>query len=264
MATSSVSYSFVNGTTGDGTQVNQNFTDLVNFLNNQVVHKDGSTTMTGALTLPASDPVSANQAARKAYVDTVGNTGIKVFASTAARDAAITSPIDGQFCYVNSGDAAEGLWSYNGSAWRKGPGWNAPWGVIAYANSSSAGTSSASTSFVDEGLVTGSVTTVANRLLRVSYTVHAYAPSGTVAAGSFQVLDTGSSTGLAVIQAPAVSNTYATTYSAVSRVTSVAGVRTWKLQQKVIAGGGTMQSYASGAQTRELIVEDIGPSGAPV
>lgn len=69
MATASVSYTFVNGTTNDGAQVTQNFTDVVNFLNNSVVHKDGSVTMTGALTLPGSDPTTANQAARKAYVD---------------------------------------------------------------------------------------------------------------------------------------------------------------------------------------------------
>lgn len=71
MATASVSYTFVNGDPNDGPQVSQNFTDLVTFLNNSVVHKDGSTTMTGALVLPASDPVSANQAARKSYVDDV-------------------------------------------------------------------------------------------------------------------------------------------------------------------------------------------------
>lgn len=69
MATANVSYTFVNATTADATQVNQNFTDLVNFLNTSVVQKDGSITMTGALALPASDPVSSDQAARKAYVD---------------------------------------------------------------------------------------------------------------------------------------------------------------------------------------------------
>lgn len=78
MATASVSYSFVNGATNDGPQVTQNFTDVVNFLNNQVVHKDGSVTMTGALSLPASDPVSANQAARKSYVDSSLSTSMPI------------------------------------------------------------------------------------------------------------------------------------------------------------------------------------------
>lgn len=47
MATASVSNSFVNGTPADATQVNANFTSLVNFLNNSVVHRDGSKSMTG-------------------------------------------------------------------------------------------------------------------------------------------------------------------------------------------------------------------------
>jgi hypothetical protein len=112
MATANVSYTFVNGATGDGTQVNQNFTDLVNFLNNSVVHKDGSTTMTGALTLPASDPVSENQATRKSYVD---SQSVRVFASTAARDAAIPTPAEGQQVYLT--DTNRQMF-YDGSAWR--------------------------------------------------------------------------------------------------------------------------------------------------
>lgn len=64
-----VTYTFANSSTADATQVNQNFTDLVNYLNNSVVPKDGSVSMTGLLTLPASDPSTANQATRKAYVD---------------------------------------------------------------------------------------------------------------------------------------------------------------------------------------------------
>lgn len=70
MATASVTYSFTASTTAVSAQVNQDFTDLVTFLNNQVVQVDGSKAMTAPLSLAASDPVSANQAARKAYVDT--------------------------------------------------------------------------------------------------------------------------------------------------------------------------------------------------
>lgn len=69
MASAAVTYSFTAGATAVAAQVNQDFTDLVTFLNASVVHVDGSKTMTGALTLAASDPASANQAARKSYVD---------------------------------------------------------------------------------------------------------------------------------------------------------------------------------------------------
>ena len=56
---------------------------------------------------------------------------IMYFATTAARDTAITSPEDGMVVYIGSNDANEGLYFYQGAAWRKGPGWNAPWGYVA-------------------------------------------------------------------------------------------------------------------------------------
>jgi hypothetical protein len=40
--------------------------------------------------------------------------GILVFADTAARDAAITSPQEGQFAYTKDNNS---LWYYTGSAW---------------------------------------------------------------------------------------------------------------------------------------------------
>ncbi len=60
---------------------------------------------------------------------------VMYFASTAARDAAITSPVAGMVAFIDSGDANEGLYVYHGATggWRKGPGWNAPWGVQLYA-----------------------------------------------------------------------------------------------------------------------------------
>jgi hypothetical protein len=69
MATASVTYALSNGSSADAAEVNTNFNDLVSFLNGSVVHKDGSVSMTGALSLPASDPSDANHATRKQYVD---------------------------------------------------------------------------------------------------------------------------------------------------------------------------------------------------
>lgn len=69
MATASTTYTFSGGTPAVAAQVNQNFTDLVNFLNTAVVHVDGSKTMSGLLNLSSTDPASANQATRKSYCD---------------------------------------------------------------------------------------------------------------------------------------------------------------------------------------------------
>lgn len=69
MATASVTNNFAAGTPAVADEVDVNFADLVTFLNAETVHKDGSIAMTGILALPGSDPTTANQATRKAYVD---------------------------------------------------------------------------------------------------------------------------------------------------------------------------------------------------
>lgn len=67
MASASVTNTFVASTTANPSAVNQNFTDLLAFLNNSVVHVDGSKAMTAALTLNTES--SSNHATRKTYVD---------------------------------------------------------------------------------------------------------------------------------------------------------------------------------------------------
>lgn len=63
-----VTYTFTNGTAADAAQVNQDFTDLVSWINTNAVHLDGSKAFTGAPSY-AADPVSANQLCRKSYTD---------------------------------------------------------------------------------------------------------------------------------------------------------------------------------------------------
>ena len=69
MASLAVTYDFVEDTSIDPDQMNQNFTDVIDFVNTSVVHADGSIAFTGIPSLPASDPTTANQASRKSYVD---------------------------------------------------------------------------------------------------------------------------------------------------------------------------------------------------
>jgi hypothetical protein len=92
MATTSVPFTFSNpvagvGQNADATQVNANFAALVNFINAEVVQRDGSIAFTAIPTLPASDPTLANQAARKAYVDSVVTSGTAVVANGAITTA---------------------------------------------------------------------------------------------------------------------------------------------------------------------------------
>lgn len=60
---------FTAGTTIDAEEVDANFDSIFTAMNDDLVHLDGTTAMTGLLVLPGSDPTSDNQATRKAYVD---------------------------------------------------------------------------------------------------------------------------------------------------------------------------------------------------
>ena len=95
---------------------------------------------------------------------------IMYFSSTANRDAALGSVLeDGMVVYIGSNDANEGLYTYNGTSWRKGPGWNAPWGLI---SSSTSSTTQVTTFAGAETIIksSSSFTAVANRNYLVTVT----------------------------------------------------------------------------------------------
>lgn len=69
MTSVSKTYTFVAGTDAKGTEVNQNFDDIITYVNNEVVVRDGSTAFTAVPSGPATNPSSDNQLTRKKYVD---------------------------------------------------------------------------------------------------------------------------------------------------------------------------------------------------
>lgn len=68
MTALSLTYTLTNGTTNDATQVEQDFTDILNYINGSVVRTDGANAMTAALSL-SGDPTADSHAVRKAYTD---------------------------------------------------------------------------------------------------------------------------------------------------------------------------------------------------
>lgn len=74
MATLAKTYTFTTGTTAVAAEVNQNFDDIVSFVNSNAIQKDGSLAMTAALTLPNAEPSGANVAVRRrsAYRSNLG------------------------------------------------------------------------------------------------------------------------------------------------------------------------------------------------
>jgi microcystin-dependent protein len=80
-----VTNTLVDGQPNAAAPVMQNLNDILTWINTNAVHLDGSKAFTAVPSGPASDPVSANQLARKAYVDAVLPAGMLApFAGTVA------------------------------------------------------------------------------------------------------------------------------------------------------------------------------------
>lgn len=105
-----VTYTFTNGTAADAAQVNQDFTDIVSWINTNAVHLDGSKVFTGAPSY-ASDPVSANQLCRKSYVDGYigGATLVKVKLQRAAAQSFTSTSVMSDITWDTEDSDASGF-----------------------------------------------------------------------------------------------------------------------------------------------------------
>ena len=188
---------------------------------------------------------------------------VMYFATTAARDTAITSPVDGMVAYIGSNDSSEGLYTYNGTSWRKGPGWNAPWGVVGRALITTATAATTAT------LVTGSslsIPQVANRVYK--YTITGYSYYASVNDGFQLSITNGSGTNLNTYhQLPIGNNTvYANSFgfSFYEVAGSTATVTRDLRVSRFYGTSGNVTFFADATRIGSFIVEDIGPSGSPV
>lgn len=190
-------------------------------------------------------------------VDTSLLQTVRVFASTTARDTAITSPTAGMTCYIDSNDVNEGFYTYIGAAWRKGPGWNAPWGVIGRVSSANS-QASVGTTYTDVTDLSITFTAVANRFYKIS----AYISAAVNATATFALANIIEDATTTVIQTgtPIVASLGAGLYPMAVR-TYTAGSHTVKVQ--IRANTGTILTGASATNLHQMVIEDIGPSGAP-
>lgn len=179
------------------------------------------------------------------------------FASTGARDVQITAPEDGMVAYIRSNDSSEGLYTYNGTSWRRGPGWNAPWGFLAIAGVTGNVTTGTHTTLQDGSApLTLTATTITNRRYRVTMDHQHYASGGVN--GVRRALLIGGSNqrefyhlGQTVLLLNSQTNVFNyTETSGQSRIFKVQ-IASWNANTAVNDNWGI------------LSVEDIGPSGAP-
>jgi hypothetical protein len=179
------------------------------------------------------------------------------FVSNGARDAAITAPEQGMVAYVRSGDANEGLYTRNATSWRKGPGWNAPWGVMGVALQT-ATTASTTATVIDVGL---SITYdhVANRRYRYSYSCNAFSGAGSVDLRVTNSSNVDLANSASRIQIPGASQ-----ISTLTKVFYFSPTTSASITHKVRFNGNvSCQIYGDATYSNQFIIEDIGPAGAP-
>lgn len=191
----------------------------------------------------------------------VGSQVVYQFNSVSARDAAITGAnlVDGMICYVKSGDLSEGLYAYNGTSWTKGPGWNAPWGVRSVKTDTTDRVRTTTMAELTTNLRT-TETYTANRYLRFTLIASV---SDTSTGGGIVAEVYNNTAGAAVGRLAQVYSTVSSGYQiahswiGVSAASAVYTIRMQGIANSINVLGSTVQAT-------KFVVEDIGPSGAPL
>jgi hypothetical protein len=161
--------------------------------------------------------------------------------------------------YIRSNDSSEGLYTYNGTSWRKGPGWNAPWGYVAHAAQSASKTTSGTTELTVVN--TGSFTAVSNRYYLLTGTI---SPYGTVGGDQFAFRLRNNSASGTILLTGVISVRDYSANNLVGVVSIAAGASNgiYMTVQRT-SGTGTITSNEI-ANPAQITLTDIGPSGAPV
>lgn len=166
---------------------------------------------------------------------------------------------DGTVAYVNSGDSAEGIQTYNGSAWNKS--WNMPWGVVAYAQITADSSSIGNTTTDVTGLSTGTVSFRGNRRYRISTFLRVAGGGNICWLFIRQDTSTEVSTSHMTTTGGYILDTY--NLSAIYSPTSTTST-SFKVSAKTNGAGQTMTVAAASTYPAYILVEDLGPFGAPV
>jgi len=196
---------------------------------------------------------------------------VSPFVTSAARTAAITSPIAGMVSSLTTYDKTEGLEFYNSAGqWRKP--WNIPWGIITttaggtsnlgYVVVTAAQTGITST-LVDLTNLSMTFDALANRLYRVSAHCNFYASQADNTA-SLVLNVASSSVAFSHTASLSTGTTSLRTAELIRPINSAAAQSlTVKLQAQLQTGTGTVIMHAGAANVATMLIEDIGPSGAP-
>jgi hypothetical protein len=191
---------------------------------------------------------------------------VMYFATTAARDAAVTG-VDGMIAYIGSGDSNEGLYHHNGTAWCKGPGWNAPWGVMGHFSTTSNSDDKTNETFSEMQISAANsfrltVATRANRRLRFTFRGSLSSTNG---GGIIEVYNntTSASIGRVFQQNDVLGAGLHADGSIVATSSASSTVYTIRWRSVFGIGGAGTFSCSGSVSPTQFTIEDIGPSGNP-
>jgi hypothetical protein len=185
------------------------------------------------------------------------NQVVTPFASTSALASAITAPVVGMTEYISSNDANEGLLTRSSANQWRLP-WNMPWGRVGSTVVSTAMTSGTSGSMSDLSGLSVTFTAIANRYYKMSMMISNL--NSSVAQTINVIFANASSAQLA---------NCANVYLAAGTTTGVSGYMltspsAGSFTIKAMASASSATAATTGATwTNWLIVEDVGPNGAP-
>ena len=179
------------------------------------------------------------------------------FATAAARDAAITSPVAGMVEYLTTNLATEGLTTRtSANTWRLP--WNMPWGVLSYNTLTATTVSLGGTTHWIAGTTFAAV---ANRRLRITAQASEFVTVGT-GVTDLQVWSQGTNQ-IASVDVTNGSVGAATYNGAVCIGFDSPAAGNIYYELVTFTNATSVSLTASGSAPIYLVVEDIGPSGVP-
>lgn len=200
--------------------------------------------------------VVSGNTAESSWANQVAESIVNPYPSTGARSSAVVSPTVGMTSYLSTNTSTEGLEAYNSAGqWRKP--WNLPWGCIL--NKAKSSTQNISTSGSVISTLTQSTSLVDNRLLRATLTVM-YGNTTAGAVNTFQVRAGGTAFQTQNHICANTVNAFGITLVGWYETTSTGSVT---LDAYAVPSSGTLAIVDDPAYHAQLIVEDMGPAGAP-
>ncbi|NDD84505.1 hypothetical protein EBZ38_09585 [bacterium] len=181
----------------------------------------------------------------------LGSSTVRVFTSALLRDQTIPSPKAGQVVYLDTDDAAEGLYTFNGTSWRLP--WNMPWGYVTNLSGHISGKSGSPVT-----ILTGSFTHVNNRRIRITAAADIQWQSFLTNVAFRLRLD---STVVTYLDSSYTGGQFwGMTLAGLTTTNGSSQTVTFE----ILFGNSGVTGVASFGMVPFVLIEDIGPSGAPV